>query len=450
MLVNWYFPRLRTKFANCQLPTAYRQLLYFSTKSSYLIRLLPFLKHYSNSLMTYLAFVRKERRLLSFAVSFTFFSSFGQTFLLSLFVPYFLVAFELSNASFGTLYSLATMTGAVALPWLGQWIDRIPLRQYSIYVAVGLLFASVLMAVSWHISVLFLSLIMLRLSGQGLSSHTAQTTMARQYEGERGKALSISALGFPIGEALLPSLIAMMLVYMHWQTTWALIAAVIAFVFIPVLWFLVRNEKQVVNDSKSDDAPSASDNYKTIFKDYRTAYIIPAILMPPFWVTGLFLYQVSAAGDLGWTATLIASAFIAFAAARVVSGLISGPLIDRFSAQALFPFLLVPMTAGFLFAIFFNGAFSAFIYMALVGVTLGLSGTLKSALWAELYGTDMIGTVQSLFASIMVLSTALSPFIVGWMLDNAFDLNSVLMLAVVSSVLAGLVSIRIFPAFQRS
>jgi len=62
----------------------------------------------------------------------------------------------------------------------------------------------------------------------------------------------------------------------------------------------------------------------------------------------------------------------------------------------------------------------------------------------------MIGTVQSLFASIMVLSTALSPFIVGWMLDNAFNLNSVLMLAVVSSVLAGLVSIRIFPAFQRS
>jgi MFS family permease len=400
--------------------------------------------------MTYLAFVRKERRLLSFAVSFNFFSSFGQTFLLSLFVPYFLTAFELSNASFGTLYAAATLTGAVALPWLGQWIDRIPLRQYSMYVAVGLLAASLLMAVSWHISVLFLSLILLRLAGQGLSSHTAQTTMARQYSGDRGKALSISALGFPIGEALLPSLIAFMLIYMHWQTTWAFIAGVIAFIFLPLLWFLIRSENQVVTHNKSDDTLSASDNYKTIFSDYRTAFIIPAILMPPFWVTGLFLYQISAAGDLGWTATLIASAFIAFAAARIVSGLLSGPVIDRFSAQTLFPFLLIPMTIGFLVAILYTGALSAFIYMGLIGITLGLSSTLKSALWAELYGTDMIGTVQSLFSSIMVLSTALSPFIVGWMLDNSFTLDSVLMLAVITCVISGLLSVRIFPAFQKS
>jgi MFS family permease len=400
--------------------------------------------------MTYLAFVRKERRLLSFAVSFNFFSSFGQTFLLSLFVPYFLTAFELSNASFGTLYAAATLTGAVALPWLGQWIDRIPLRQYSMYVAVGLLAASLLMAVSWHISVLFLSLILLRLAGQGLSSHTAQTTMARQYSGDRGKALSISALGFPIGEALLPSLIAFMLIYMHWQTTWAFIAGFVAFIFLPLLWFLIRSESQVVTHNKSDDALSASDNYKTIFSDYRTPFIIPAILMPPFWVTGLFLYQISAAGDLGWTATLIASAFIAFAAARIVSGLLSGPVIDRFSAQTLFPFLLIPMTIGFLVAILYTGALSAFIYMGLIGITLGLSSTLKSALWAELYGTDMIGTVQSLFSSIMVLSTALSPFIVGWMLDNSFTLDSVLMLAVITCVISGLLSVRIFPAFQKS
>src|SRR5690625_7368973 len=95
--------------------------------------------------MSYLTFALKERRLLSFAVSFTFFSSFGQTFLISLFFPYFLVAFDLSNASFGTLYSSATLTVAFALPWLWQWIDLIPLRQVSLYVAAGLLFASTMM-----------------------------------------------------------------------------------------------------------------------------------------------------------------------------------------------------------------------------------------------------------------------------------------------------------------
>src|SRR5690625_7366369 len=111
--------------------------------------------------MSYLTFALIERRLLSFAVSFTFFSSFGQTFLISLFVPYFLVAFDLSNASFVTLYLAATLTGAFALPCLGQWIDRILLRQFSMYVSAWLLFASTLIAFSCHISMFFNGLLLL-------------------------------------------------------------------------------------------------------------------------------------------------------------------------------------------------------------------------------------------------------------------------------------------------
>lgn len=400
--------------------------------------------------MTYLAFVRKERRLLSFAISFTFFSSFGQTFLISLFVPFFLKAFELSNATFGTLYSAATLTSAVALPWLGQWIDRIPLRQYSMYVAIGLFLASLIMAVSWHIAMLFIGLILLRLSGQGLSGHTAQTTMARYNDRLRGKALSISGIGYPLGEAVLPSIIAGLLLFLSWRTTWALIALVIAVFFIPALWFLIRKEKSPIEDDVAQhDRPSASDQYKVLLKDSRTLYIIPAILMPPFWVTGLFLYQVSAAEELGWSAALIASGFVAFAVIRILTGLFSGPVIDRFSAKAIFPFLLIPMIIGLLIGYLFSSSWAAFVYLGLIGATMGLSGTIKSALWAEMYGTKVIGTVQSLFASLMVFSTALSPFLVGWLLDQAVSMNSILMIAVVTSVISGLLSIKIMPVFQK-
>lgn len=397
--------------------------------------------------MTYLAFVRKERRLLTFAVSFTFFSSFGQTFLLSLFVPYFLVSFDLNNTTFGTLYSLATLTGALALPYLGQWIDRIPLRIYSMYVATGLLIATILMSISWHVAMLFVALIFLRLAGQGLSGHTAQATMARVYDRDRGKALSISALGYPIGEAILPSIIAFALVYMHWRTTWGVIAGLIAFIFIPVLWSLIKSERTKVIQDDDEEVATTRENYSAIFRDPRTFYTIPAILIPPFWVTGLFLYQVSAADDMGWTAAIVASAFIAFAAARIASGLFSGPLIDRFSAQSLFPILLVPMMLGFSVAIFFSGHWTAYAYMGLVGTTLGLSSTLKSSLWAELYGTKMIGTVQSLFASIMVFSTALSPFLMGWMLDSGYTLTSIFMIALATSLFSALLSCRLFFKF---
>lgn len=394
--------------------------------------------------MTYLAFVKQERRLLSFAVSFTFVSSFGQTFLFSLFVPYFLTAFDLSNASFGTLYSSATLTGAFLLPWLGQWIDRIPLRQYSMYVAGGLTIASLLMAISWHISILFVSILMLRLSGQGLSGHTAQTTMARYYDHERGKALSISSLGYPIGEGLLPSVIAAMLVLFHWRTTWGIISAIIALVFIPLLWGLIRKERETFDHGDSpDEIPTASESYKNILSDKRVPFIVPALLIPPFWITGLFLYQVSLGEELGWSAALIASSFIAFALLRVAGGLFSGPLIDRFSARKLFPFLLIPMAFGLLAGAFIPGNFSVYIYMGLMGATMGMAGTVKPALYAELFGKKVVGTVQSFFASIMVFSTAASPLLVGWMIDAGITITTIFHIAILTSVISGLLSIGI-------
>lgn len=399
--------------------------------------------------MTYLAFVRKERKLLSFALSFTFFSSYGQTFFISLFVPFFLIAFNLSNAAFGSLYSMATLFGAIILPTLGQLIDRISLKKYSLSVAGGLFIATLLMAISWHVAIFFISLVLIRLTGQGLSSHTALATMAKVYGSERGKALSVSALGFPLGEGILPLIVSVLLLHFHWQTTWLFISTSVAFLFIPMAWFLIRNVHREKEEVNIRETTSAMDNYQNVLRDYRTYLIIPAALMPAFWVTGLFLYQIAAAESLGWSTTLIASAFVAFAVARIIFGLISGPIVDRFTAINVFPYYLLPMIVGLIIAYFFTGTWAAFAYLGLVGVTMGLGSTMKSALLAETYGSHIIGTVQSLFTTIMVFSTAISPILVGWMLDSTYTIQSVFLLAIVTSLFSVLLSFLVYPALAR-
>ncbi|HBQ59929.1 MAG TPA: MFS transporter, partial [Balneolaceae bacterium] len=340
-------------------------------------------------------------------MSFTFFSSFGQTFLISLFVRFFLTDFNLSNAAFGSIYSGATLASAAILPYLGKWIDVLPIGRYSLYVASGLLVAALTMAFSWHIGFLFAGILMLRLAGQGLSGHTAETAMARYFNLQRGKALSISSLGYPIGEGLLPVAIAAVLAITSWRVTWGIIAGVIAFVFIPYILYVLRKTEieernhTVKKTSQSDDE-SSSNAYMQIVGEPRFWFILPAVLIPPFWATGLFLYQVSIAEQLGWTAAIIASAFIFFASARIISSLGVGPVIDKLSAQTIFPFYLIPLGLGLGMAYFHPGVWSAFVYMALIGMTMGFGSTTKSALWAEIYGEDMIGTVRSLFASVMV------------------------------------------------
>lgn len=317
----------------------------------------------------------------------------------------------------------------------------LPIGRYSLYVAFGLLAASLTMAFSWHIAFLFAAILMLRLAGQGLSGHTAETAMARYFNLQRGKALSISSLGYPLGEGMLPVAVAALLAVVSWRTSWGLIAAIIGFVFIPYILFVLRkteieNKNQAVKESSESSETENSNAYKFIFSERRFWLILPAVLIPPFWATALFLYQVSIAEQLGWTAAIIASAFIFFAGARIVSSLSIGPVIDKYTAKTIFPFYILPLGAGLLTAFFHPGIWSAFVYMALFGVTMGFGSTTKSALWAELYGEEMIGTVRSLFASVMVFSTAASPFLMGWMLDINIGMESILLFAFVT-VLAG-------------
>lgn len=458
--------------------------------------------------MNTIEFLRQEKRRLSFGVTFALFSSFGQTYFLSLFVPSFLIAFELSNASFGSMYSAATILGALLFPWVGQLIDRIPLRNYTIFVASGLLLASFTLSLAWHVVVLFVALVLLRLFGQALSSHASSSSMARFFVAERGKALSIASVGFPLGEAIFPTVITGLLAVVSWRISWVLFTVVILVLFFPVLSFLTRREtadpleadgssegaldgewggvsggesggesggvESVGGDdgnivgAGSDDVVGSGDggtgadgggsgegadgkasrpgvwqSYGKVLGDSRTYLVLPAILIPPFWGTGLFLYQVAAAESLGWSASLIATAFIFFAFTRIAFALLSGPVIDRFSAQSLFPVYLMPLTGGLAAALFLPGDLSAYLYLGLIGATFGLGSTLKSALWAELYGTRVIGTIQSLFGTLMVISTALSPVIVGWMLDELFTMLQILEMALWTTAAGLLISVGI-------
>lgn len=396
--------------------------------------------------MNYLSFVLREKRILSFGLSFTFISSFGQTFLISLFVPFFLEDFQLSNAGFGSLYSLATLSSAALLPYLGRWIDHLPLKQYSLYVAVGLLTASLVMAFAWHIVLLYAGILLLRLNGQGLSGHTAQTAMARYFIVERGKALSISSLGYPFGEGVFPVLIAGMLTVLSWRMTWGIFALVLGLLFIPlILGILNGSDTNRLDEYSARKRESGkTQGYGEILNDRRFWLLVPAVLLPAFWATALFLYQVSVAGQLGWTSALIASAFVAFAGFRILGSLGIGPLIDRWNAQTLFPFYLLPFGAGLVLAYWHPGNWSAFVYMALLGITMGIGSNIKSALWAELYGTEVVGTVRSLFSSLMVFSTALSPFLIGWMLDHDVSIEIILLGAVSSVVLGTILAILAF------
>jgi MFS family permease len=383
---------------------------------------------------SYWGFFRREPSLLTFGLSFAFLSSFGQTFFISLFVPFFLAEFSLTGARFGSLYSGATLVSALLLPWAGAWLDRARLNRFSLAVVALLAISSLLLAISWNLAVFFVALVGIRLSGQGLSSHTALTAMARYSGRDRGKALGIANLGFPLGEATLPLLVTVFIALVGWRQSWALVGVLAAVLFGPLVVGLLRRSgveldprriREVEGARGTKEEPGRETGGEVVeasrreaLRDLRFWLVLPAMLLPPFWATGLFLYQTRIAELKGWSLTLMASSFVAFALTRIAISLLAGGTMDRLSARRVFPFSLLPLGLGLVLLRLHDAPWVAYAFMASLGATMGMSATLQTALWAELYGVRHLGAIRAMMSSLMVLSTAASPILTGFVLDG--------------------------------
>jgi MFS family permease len=378
--------------------------------------------------------------LLAFGFALTFLSSFGQTFLVSLFVPSFLEDFALTRGGFGALYAGATLASAAFLPWAGGMIDRVRLTRFSVGVVILMATSAGVLALAWNPWVLLLGLFGVRLAGQGLSSHTALTAMARYHGATRGRALALSGLGFSAGEALLPLLASVAIGTLGWRASWGMIAGLSLVAFVPSLVLLLRRSGVELDPTRlpipGRERGGASWSRRDVLRDPRMLGILPAALLTPFWITGLFLYQATIAEAKGWSLPLLASAFLAYAAMRVVASLAAGGLVDRYSARKLFPLTLLPMAAALLLLL--GTAAPApvpylYLYMAGLGISVGMGATMKPALWAELYGLEHLGAIKSLMGTLMVIGTAASPLLLGILLDRGAPLDAVVWAGVITT-----------------
>lgn len=189
----------------------------------------------------YVSILRTNPRILSFGILLTLFSSFGQTFLISVFVPRFLESFALNTAQFGTLYAAATLTSASCLPYFGRLLDRVPLRRFSPAVGLGLAASCLTLAFAPNVALLFAAIVGLRLTGQGLLGLTASTTMARVFARDRGRALSVTGIGYPLGEGLLPLGVVILIHAVGWRVSWGVLGAVVVLLLLPIMSWLLRH-----------------------------------------------------------------------------------------------------------------------------------------------------------------------------------------------------------------
>ncbi|MBL4748020.1 MAG: MFS transporter [Magnetovibrio sp.] len=392
--------------------------------------------------MKTLSFFYTNRRFLAFGLACTLASNFGQTFFIALFSSHLREAFQLSHGEFGALYSTATLTSAVIILWAGRLIDRVDLRLYAACILCGLALSSGAMAMASSLVGLGMALVGLRLFGQGLLRHTAVVSQARYFTQARGRAMSLVGLGFPLAEATFPALLVLALTALSWREAWAWVSLYITVIHLPLILWLLKGHgerhRQLEENLTKEGHLANAVTIRSITADWRFQMIIPASLMGPFMMTGLFFHQIAIAKAKGWSLELIATSFPAFAAATVVSSLITGNLVDRFGPGRILPFFIWPQVLALLILANTSHPLSVPVYLAFGGLTTGASTVLMSATWAETFGVLNLGKVRSLTTSLAVLSTAISPIWGGWLLDLGWSIEAIAYSAALISTTTGL------------
>jgi MFS family permease len=372
----------------------------------------------------WLKFVGNNKRLLNFGFLFNFFSALGQTFFISLFVPYWIETFKITNASFGSIYAIVTVISAFLISFFGRFIDKMPLSKFGQFIFSGLMLSVILLSQAYSLVVLMIGLFFVRLFGQGLMTHTSSTGIAKYFNNQRGKALGFTALGHPASQFILPLLIVPLIAFAGWRYSLLFIAIAAIVLVVPSLWAIkpVAKFKLETDDNKSQ-TKNTQINY---FKSTKFWIIAVNSFVVPFICTAVFLYQYTIGQMKGWDASWIAFSFSFFAISSAIALLFSGSIVDRFTGLKLFPLYLIPvLIALFLFSI--SGHKFIFpLFYALMGLSAGLGNPVKTAMQVEIYGTENLGKIRSYFSTLLVLSTALGPPIFGYFIDHNFSFDAIM------------------------
>ena len=112
-------------------------------------------------------------KVIIFGFIFTFFSSFGQSFFLGIFNSSIRNELLITHGQFGSIYASATLLSSFLLIWVGKKIDDISILKFSFFVIILLSFSCFFFSKISSISLLFFGIFLMRFSGQGMMSHTA-------------------------------------------------------------------------------------------------------------------------------------------------------------------------------------------------------------------------------------------------------------------------------------
>jgi len=359
----------------------------------------------------------------------------------------------LDRASFSAVIALSLFLYGVFMPLAGMALDRFSVRVVTSVGTVLLAASLVLTALVhnvWQFAAVYGVLVPLGLAGTG--PVIASGVVARWFNKRRGTALSVLGSASMTGMSLLVPAVTWLILTTGWRTTYVLIAGGFLVLVLPLCLWILRDSPESMGlraDGGALNAGAATAPVERVSAGEALQTLAFWQLAGSFFTCGFSMSLLSAHGipmltDHGYSPMFASWAFGVLGGSSIGFTVMLGALSDRFGRRPV----LAAIYAGRVFI--FSGFFlirdnpAAILAVAVLGgITMAGTGSMTSALTADIYGRFSVSSVFGLIFLVHQTGSAIGSWLAGALFETTGGYGAAFVLACLFLMGASLVALKI-------
>jgi MFS family permease len=330
----------------------------------------------------------------------------------SIFIEPITEAFGWTRGDLGFGGMISFITGAVALPIIGRFVDRVGFRRVAIVCALGLAATYVATALQPGWVPYYLALMVIGgVFGGGTSTLVYTRPVIASFKRQRGLALGLATAGTSITAILAPLILASVIGEYGWRAGFFAMAALTGMIGMPLALALIGHAREA--------AARASDEVEPV--DVRDVSLREAMRSARFWllVLAICAINIPGSGVLGQLAPLVADTGLGdgevamvmsvYAVGLLLGRVLTGVALDRLPASLVgFVTTLVP-ALGIVVLMTPTPSFAvAALAVGLIGMQQGAEIDLFTYLISHHFGIKHFGAIYGVIIMAGALSTAVA------------------------------------------
>lgn len=355
----------------------------------------------------------------------------AQTMLVSLLNVPLRETFAVQATALNGSYAAATILASLPLVYVGGWTDRLGPRRMLMVVALAFGGACAFTASLSHAMAIPVAFFLLRFLGQGSLALVSSHLLAMWFHRRLGTIQGVRQVALFAAWAGLPALTSLAIAELGWRTTWAIFAALVPAILLPLAFWVVRDSPEELGLTL-DGEPPAPDGERheaghTLAQAWRTRafwVLMCANALAPMIGTAMLFDMQPLLAARAVPISLAPTVVGAWSAAMATLALPTGWLVDRLPPGPLLTGGLALLAGSCLAWLLPGGVGVAIAAMVCFAAGQLLSASLVATATARFYGRAHHGEIRSSLTRVGVIATGCGPLVFGLAQDHlgGFDI----------------------------